>query len=550
MIKESIKRGLAVGVAAVLAFWVYGCGTESNGSDDYSENMEIDAEPISDASSDPETASSNSEITIIRHPVSSKIDGTERANGAYPEIVLSEEIAGKFPKLKETIDYYNDVYKTATERDVAEYATWANEQDSEETVYTSEVGVEVVRADDRMFSVVTNFYDYSGGAHPNHGTGSFNIDPATGSIYTINQVLNDTTDFAKIVRDKMEENTPGIMEEVDSYHFGDGDVFEDKLTEDSYSWTLTDEGLHLYFSPYEIASYAAGYFDVIIGDDEYPNLIQDIFKVKEKQDIEKIVTKIDGDVIEVEPRAEEEEDAYYDEYVDGSITVVNTSWKPYCNSEEGRPDASFVSLTQIKEDKTDWLDTEVWAVKNGFELASLPYSDGSYRYEPYNPVNFSYMYNGLMIYDANSGELLYDYDLGAVCNGPDETEGLTSSTTQYVRWAQIVDHILYVSVGHNGYASEEPWSNYMVAIDLNSNDVLWRSAPLVSNASNFKIVGDTIICGYGFTQEPDYIYLLNRYTGDVVSSIPVNSAPAQFEVVDNTLYVATYNTAYEFSINR
>ena len=68
------------------------------------------------------------------------------------------------------------------------------------------------------------------------------------------------------------------------------------------------------------------------------------------------------------------------------------------------------------------------------------------------------------------------------------------------------------------------------------------------NQRNFKIVRDTIICGYGFTAEDDFIYLLDRYTGETVDKIKVNSGPDQFEIVDDTLYVATYNTAYTFRI--
>ena len=36
----------------------------------------------------------------------------------------------------------------------------------------------------------------------------------------------------------------------------------------------------------------------------------------------------------------------------------------------------------------------------------------------------------------------------------------------------------------------------------------------------------------------------------VASEIKLDSAPSQFEVRDDILYVATYNTAYEFKINR
>ena len=77
---------------------------------------------------------------------------------------------------------------------------------------------------------------------------------------------------------------------------------------------------------------------------------------------------------------------------------------------------------------------------------------------------------------------------------------------------------------------------------------MFRTEPLVANADNFVIVGDTIICGYGFTDEPDYIYLIDRFTGEKYETIPVITAASQFVVVGDTLYVATYNTDYEFDI--
>ena len=135
-----------------------------------------------------------------------------------------------------------------------------------------------------------------------------------------------------------------------------------------------------------------------------------------------------------------------------------------------------------------------------------------------------------------------------MCNGPDEETERYSATTQFIRWAKIYDGTLYVSVGHNGYASVEPSSSYIVAIAPDTGYVLWKSEPLVSNAYNFQIVKDTIICGYGFTAEDDFIYLLDRFTGQQMDKIKVNSGPDQFEVVGDTLYVATYNTAYEFKI--
>ena len=208
-------------------------------------------------------------------------------------------------------------------------------------------------------------------------------------------------------------------------------------------------------------------------------------------------------------------------------------------------------MEKLTEDKSDWLDTDKWASENGFRLELMPYGDDDYYYEPYEPIDYNYMFNALKIYDKGRKNLLYDLDLHVLVNGPDEENGRTAAVTEYIRWAQLYEGILYIAAGHNTYASSEPDSSYVMAIDLTGQDaprLLWRSNPLVSNALNFKIVKDTIICGYGFTAEDDFIYLLDRYTGETVDKIKVNSGPDQFEIVDDTLYVATYNTAYTFRI--
>ena len=101
---------------------------------------------------------------------------------------------------------------------------------------------------------------------------------------------------------------------------------------------------------------------------------------------------------------------------------------------------------------------------------------------------------------------------------------------------------------YNGYAKDEPDSGYMAAIDIQTGDVLWKSEPLTSNARNFIINGDTIICGYGFTAEDDYIYLLDKNTGERTDALKISKAPDEFAVEDGILYVWTYDTAYEYEI--
>ena len=87
-----------------------------------------------------------------------------------------------------------------------------------------------------------------------------------------------------------------------------------------------------------------------------------------------------------------------------------------------------------------------------------------------------------------------------------------------------------------------------MAVDLSSQKVLWKSRPLVCNADNFVILGDVLLCGYGFTAEPDYLYQLDLATGQVLAQLPIKSKADYLILKDQVLYVRTYNTDYTFQI--
>src|SRR5262245_58581806 len=70
----------------------------------------------------------------------------------------------------------------------------------------------------------------------------------------------------------------------------------------------------------------------------------------------------------------------------------------------------------------------------------------------------------------------------------------------------------------------------LVAVDPRTGRVLWRTRPLVSNG-RFRIRGRYVVAGYGFTSEPDYVYLVERTTGKVVQQVPVSSAPEQMTLI-------------------
>lgn len=140
-------------------------------------------------------------------------------------------------------------------------------------------------------------------------------------------------------------------------------------------------------------------------------------------------------------------------------------------------------------------------------------------------------------------------DFLAYGHGPDDRGEDADFVFQQVRWAEVKDGVLYVSNAHRTYAESSGGLNaYVTALDPGTFEVLWRSEPLVSNSENFVIVDDAIITGYGFTDEDDFIHVLDRRTGEVVSSLDVPSAPQYFHVVEDTLYVRCYDTDLVYAI--
>lgn len=122
------------------------------------------------------------------------------------------------------------------------------------------------------------------------------------------------------------------------------------------------------------------------------------------------------------------------------------------------------------------------------------------------------------------------------------------SAYQWIRWARAEGNMLYVSLSHNTYSETAPDHAYIVAVDLTDMSVLWKTEPLVSNARNFEIIENEIVCGYGFTAEDDFLYQIDRDTGRILEQIPLKTMADYIIRKDDQLFVRTYNTNYVFRI--
>lgn len=119
---------------------------------------------------------------------------------------------------------------------------------------------------------------------------------------------------------------------------------------------------------------------------------------------------------------------------------------------------------------------------------------------------------------------------------------------QSVGWAVVKDGILYFSIG--GLDGFDGGQNcYIVAIDTRTDETVWVSKPNTCNSNNFLIIDNSIVCGYGGTGKPDFVNVLNRFTGVQKQHIRVATAPSWFALGnDGKLYVSLYDTHISFTV--
>lgn len=238
------------------------------------------------------------------------------------------------------------------------------------------------------------------------------------------------------------------------------------------------------------------------------------------------------------------------EYVDNCIysVVENPGWD-YYSEVDYDSEKLPISLKQISKesnnvtDDYEWLDSigKAGFVPNYCEDDCYYYVlSGDFEYEPYI----------IDIYTQGDGEHIAHLDMSEFTIPEKIKSGDEGFVFEAVNYVKYSDGLFYVSIGHRTYAESAPQNAYIMALDPEKDfAVRWKSQPLVSNARNFEIIDNTIVCGYGFTREPDFIYLLDKHCGVQVDVYPVKTGPDYIYEVDGKLYVRTYDTNYVYQIN-
>jgi hypothetical protein len=245
--------------------------------------------------------------------------------------------------------------------------------------------------------------------------------------------------------------------------------------------------------------------------------------------------------------------------------------KPAVSSNGFKP----VKLTDITPAGNMITDNEEWFIKNGIKLPSytVPNSfigvkgncpdptPASYKGKMLVRAIYSDLYNCLIygnsysegnilvITDKEMKNVLYVLDFSNYQNTPKDISSEKRFITQSINWAVLENNVLYVSTGHQTYAASSGGLNaFISAIDIKTDSLLWMSRPLVCNSVNFELTGDAIISGYGFTAEPDFLFVINKYTGAVTEKVPIKTGPSFILKKEDKLFVRTYDKDYVFQV--
>ena len=93
---------------------------------------------------------------------------------------------------------------------------------------------------------------------------------------------------------------------------------------------------------------------------------------------------------------------------------------------------------------------------------------------------------------------------------------------QDVRWDADTHHLLF-NMACPSYASQiDGKGSKLYCYDVEGRRMVWQTDYLVSN-DIFILDRDFVFCGYGFTSEKDYLYMLDKRTGKVYSKLPIAS---------------------------
>lgn len=178
----------------------------------------------------------------------------------------------------EFIDKINEEYKTEAEDIVEEALALYNDcldngyySDEYKMAFTFDFDYDITLDRNGYLSILSAYATYTGGAHPNSTMVGRTFDLRENKELSLREVFNEETfDLENAVAERIYETTLEYSEDEEHAKSVHDAAIEDI---DNAGFYLTDNAVHVFYVPYQIASYAEGYLTAdIYYDSEYINV--------------------------------------------------------------------------------------------------------------------------------------------------------------------------------------------------------------------------------------------------------------------------------------
>ena len=179
-----------------------------------------------------------------------------------------------FMKNHELMDELNEAYED--EVDSALTAFDALSENGAElnggNKYVFEIHQDVKYNENDFISVVSDTYQYTGGAHGSSVWSARNIDALTGMEVLLDDLFEDNN--YKVVLDRL------IEQEVNDHPEDYSDLWEKPQIKESNQrdFYISDDGLVLFYQPYDLSYYARGFVEFTIDYDDISGYLKEEYR--------------------------------------------------------------------------------------------------------------------------------------------------------------------------------------------------------------------------------------------------------------------------------
>jgi hypothetical protein len=135
-----------------------------------------------------------------------------------------------------------------------EYELFIEDFPDFEMPWSIEIHGKLLYHSDKIVSIEMEEYSFTGGAHPNYNTTLFNFDLISGETIRLEDYIVDQEKLKAIASEKFRK----VREIKKGQSFESaGFLFGESFTLPS-NFALTEEGLYLFYNPYEVGAYVLG----------------------------------------------------------------------------------------------------------------------------------------------------------------------------------------------------------------------------------------------------------------------------------------------------